>query len=349
MVDTKRLDISSSAVEEIDPDMWKAVQNMSTVSLENNLLTQFPEVSANSFTGKQLDIQNNLMSCDCKNKWLKSWLKSIADRIPNPTGVNCHTPEWLKGKSVILLNEEEFCSGSPYTKTDVLKTSLSTVATFITLIVIVVLFSRIFRFKIYKYTKIHPFDRDECEGEDMAHDVFLSCSSEDNQVGRSILSLLESEGYKVCYHERDFMPGTPISENMNRSVERSKRVLCFLTRNFVESNFCMEEFRMAHHRDLEKGKKRMIMLLIHNFEIDNIVEADVRNYLKRYTYIEMGKPGWENQLMYAMPVRKMLREQGYAETESYGQGADTELLLHGCDSDGWNQIEADDDSLMITI
>ena len=91
------------------------------------------------------------------------------------------------------------------------------------------------------------------------------------------------------------------------------------------------------------------MLLIHNFEIDNIVEADVRNYLKRYTYIEMGKPGWENQLMYAMPVKKMLREQGDAETESYGQGDDTELLLHECDSDGWNQIGADDDSLIITI
>ena len=55
MADTKRLDISSSAVEDIDPRMWKAIQNMSTVSLENNLLTQFPEVSANSFTGKQLE------------------------------------------------------------------------------------------------------------------------------------------------------------------------------------------------------------------------------------------------------------------------------------------------------
>ena len=161
-----------------------------------------------SFTGKQLNIQNNSISCDCKNKWLKSWLDSIVDKISTSTGVNCLTPEWLKSKSVILLNEEEFGGGSLYTKTDVLKTSLSTTGAFLIFSMMVVLSFRVFRFKHYRYTKIHPFDRDECEGEDMAHDVFLSCSSDDSQVGRKILNLLENDGYKVCYHERDFMPGT---------------------------------------------------------------------------------------------------------------------------------------------
>ena len=74
----------------------------------------------------------------------------------------------------------------------------------------------------------------------MAHDVFLSCSSEDSQVGRNILNLLENDGYNVCYHERDFMPGTPICENLDRSIEQSKRVLGFLTRNFIHSQWRTE-------------------------------------------------------------------------------------------------------------
>ena len=102
MDDTTRIDTSSSAVEEIDPHMWSVLQNMSTVSLENNLLSNFQRMQLGSFTGKQLNIQNNSISCDCKSKWLKSWLDSIVNRIPNPTGVNCHTPEWLKSKSVVL-------------------------------------------------------------------------------------------------------------------------------------------------------------------------------------------------------------------------------------------------------
>ena len=103
MADTKRLDVSSSAVEAIDPYMWNAIQNMGAVFLGSNLLTQFPTVLPYSFTGNQLDIQNNPISCDCKNTWLKSWLESIDEKILNPKGINCNTPEWLKGKSVILL------------------------------------------------------------------------------------------------------------------------------------------------------------------------------------------------------------------------------------------------------
>ena len=71
----------------------------------------------------------------------------------------------------------------------------------------------------------------------------------------------------------------------------------------------MEEFRMAYQRNIERGKKRMVLLMIGqicDFEGDD-VEVDVRNYLKRYTCIEVGKPGWKNQLMYAMPVKKCWR------------------------------------------
>ena len=160
--ETTRLDISNSGVEEIDLRMWRAFQTMSNVPLRNNLLTQFPEVQHGSFTGNQLDIQNNPISCDCKNKWLKSWLESIDKKILNSKGINCNTPEWLKGKSVILLQEEDFCSDPPYTLKDVLLITIPTMGGLVLLSVIVILLLRTFRFKIFKYTKIHLFDRDEC-------------------------------------------------------------------------------------------------------------------------------------------------------------------------------------------
>jgi len=89
--------------------------------------------------------------------------------------------------------------------------------------------------KLYKRWKFHPFERDECDGEDMDYDVFLCCSSEDYEPhGRTILAQIESKGYRVCYHERDFLPGTLITENIARSIERSKRTLCLLSHNFLQ-------------------------------------------------------------------------------------------------------------------
>jgi len=90
------------------------------------------------------------------------------------------------------------------------------------------------RVRLYKRWKFHPFDRDECVGEDMDYDVFLCCSSEDDSPhGSRIVELMESKGYRVCYHERDFLPGGLITENMNRSIVRSKRTVCFITDNFL--------------------------------------------------------------------------------------------------------------------
>jgi len=69
----------------------------------------------------------------------------------------------------------------------------------------------------------------------MDYDVFLCCSSEDHEtVGRGILDRMEANGYRVCYHYTDFLPGTRILDNIAISVTRSKRTVCLLTENFIQ-------------------------------------------------------------------------------------------------------------------
>ena len=325
--ETTHLDISNSSAEEIDPQMCTALQTMSNVSLRNNLLTQFPEVQHGSFTGNQLDIQNNPISCDCKNKWLKSWLESIDKKILNLKGVNCNAPEWLKGKSVIMLQDEDFCSDPPYTLIDVLLITIPTIGGLVLLSVIVVLLLRKFRFKIFKYTKIHLFDRDECEGEDMDYDVFLSRSFRDEEFAEELISLLEREGCTVCYPDKDFEPGSVIYDNIFDSIYKCKRVLCLMTKDFVQSNYCMAEFLIACSRDLEMGKKRTILLLkepVQQFRDDEQVPNEVRDYIRRHTCIvEKENADWEIQIMYAMPKHRILN---MAETRFDGN-----MELMDCD------------------
>jgi len=45
---------------------------------------------------------------------------------------------------------------------------------------------------------------------------------------------MESKGYRVCHHERDFEPGQLITDNMVHGVERSKRTVCLISKNFLE-------------------------------------------------------------------------------------------------------------------
>ena len=174
---TRGIDVSNSSVKEIDSRLWEAILNLELdeILLRNNLLSILPAVPQSiSFQGK-LDIQNNPITCDCSNQWLQSWLVSIEENLVNPSNIHCSAPEWNNGKTVVKMDSDDFCSGPPYTLeyTDVLKIAIPSVCGLILFNIVAVLLLQKFRLKMFKYTKIHPFDRDECKGEDIEHDVFL--------------------------------------------------------------------------------------------------------------------------------------------------------------------------------
>jgi len=71
--------------------------------------------------------------------------------------------------------------------------------------------------------------------EDLDYDVFLCCSLDDNSPhGLHLLQLMESKGYRVCYHLRDFLAGGLIMDNIHQSIVRSKRTVCLLSRKFMQ-------------------------------------------------------------------------------------------------------------------
>jgi len=98
-------------------------------------------------------------------------------------------------------------------------------------VIVIVVFLVVYRLRVrlYRRWKFHPFDRDECVGEDMDYDVFLCCSSEDDRPHERI----EAIGYRVCYHERYFLPGQLITDNIGNAIERSKRTVCLISNNFL--------------------------------------------------------------------------------------------------------------------
>ena len=311
MKTTKYLDVSHAGVAVIDERVWKAFQYISNVNLNGNQLKQILEyVKLLDFSNIILDIRDNPISCDCKNQFLKSGVELLRSGLQNVVGINCNEPYWLNGKSIANLDQEEFCRGPPYTIQDILKITIPSLSGVILLNVISVLLFKRFRFQIYKYVKLHPFDRDECIGEDVDYDVFLACAGEDGALGFSILKFLEKSACKVCYHKKDFIPGEHIIENIMQAVKRSKRTVCVLTGNFIKSGWCMEEFRQSHYRDLQRSKKRLVVLLVDLSELEtDEMPLELRDYLSRYTYIEYQSKSWTDRLMYAMPVNRMNKDE----------------------------------------
>ena len=140
----------------------------------------------------------------------------------------------MYNRNVLKSTEEDFCVDPAQRILTITLSAASAVVALILMLVIAGLLMYNMRQKCYKRWKFHPFDRDECLEEHMDYDVFLCCSSDDDRPhGRHILERIEANGYRVCYHERDFLPGQLITDNMGHGIERSKRTMCLISNNFL--------------------------------------------------------------------------------------------------------------------
>ena len=235
-VNTSILDVSDSSVDDVND--WEEIAKIPDVSFFGNKITSLPRsfLSIN-VTTRKLNLANNPWDCSCDNKWLSDCFSSIADRLTQ--NVLCYSPSPLNGKNIIQISDEEFCvdpesEAASKAATRALIISLSSVAGVIMFLLLVGVILYRLRVKLYTRWKFHPFDRDECLGEDMDYDVYFCCSSIDHDPhALRNVQLMESKGYRVCYHERDFLPGRLITENISRAIERSKRTICLLSGNYL--------------------------------------------------------------------------------------------------------------------
>jgi len=238
-VNTSILDVSNSAVSYVDLSAWREFPRMQSpfvvpsIYLHDNKLESLPfEVTGINFTSVRLTLSHNPWECSCASRWMIDWFKSLHSVLQDYSVVTCASPPRLEGRGIVQSDEDEFCV-DPALK--LLKIALSSTLSVVVFLLVSACGVYRLRVRLYRRFKFHPFNRDECVGEDMDFDVYLCCSSEDhNPHGLRILETMESKGYRVCYHLRDFLAGAPIADNMMQSVVRSKRTVCLISNNFLQ-------------------------------------------------------------------------------------------------------------------
>jgi len=336
---TDYIDLNNCGLRNITDSAIISLEKVEKVYFHGNLLTGLPKiVTTLNFSFTNISLYDNPLSCSCDNAWLKTWLLSIYARLDNPKAIQCFSPVRLKGKSIFLVNDKDFCT-DPELIAPTYIPLLITATLVPVLLSIIALLVFFFRVKVYMTLGIHPFDCDECDGEEMNFDVFISFAHADSALAREILDFLESptNRYKVCFHQRDFLPGELIQDNIIQAIYTSKRVLCLLSRDFITSTYCLEEFDISLNRNVVLKRRRIIAMMLNNFtfpadvseqqasesddvkllsDYDSLSRSDdsqpttrstlrLSDFVKRHTYIDCNTTTWKQQLLYAMPVKRI--------------------------------------------
>ncbi|NWV29557.1 TLR1 protein, partial [Origma solitaria] len=103
------------------------------------------------------------------------------------------------------------------------------------------------------------------EGTMLQFHAFISYSERDSLWVKNELmpNLEKGEGcVQLCQHERNFIPGKSIVENIINCIEKSYKSIFVLSPNFVQSEWCHYELYFAHHKLFSENSNSLILILL---------------------------------------------------------------------------------------
>jgi len=107
---TSRVDVSNSQIETVTDDAWRSLRTVDRVDLSGNRLTTLPRIlQTENITFRWIALHDNPLSCDCEQRWLMTWLKSLGSALHQPDSVKCDSPGWLQHRSIVSLQSDDFC------------------------------------------------------------------------------------------------------------------------------------------------------------------------------------------------------------------------------------------------
>lgn len=298
---TSWLDLSHNRITSVSVSAMLSLLEIDEVFLHANAISELPSAvsSFTNFTTMNMSLGGNPWNCSCQSAWMKEWLVDMGTRVLDPMDVLC-VGGILDGQMFRDIEEATLnCVQDGHAKTAI---AFGILLCILVLVAGVIYWKRL-EIKILLYSRLQwSFLKKDNSLGDLPYDVFVSFSQLDYEwVVHTLTPNLENRAlpYKLCLHQRDFPVGEPIAESISRAVENSRCTLLLVTPNFLESEWCMYEFKTAHQGALSKDCK-VVMILddkVNTRGMDKTLAA----YIKTYTYIRFKDRLFWEKLVYALP------------------------------------------------
>nr|XP_060511873.1 toll-like receptor 1 [Panthera onca] len=129
----------------------------------------------------------------------------------------------------------------------------------------------------------------------------FQCGHDSVWVKSELLPNLEKEDLRICLHERNFVPGKSIVENIINCIEKSYKSIFVLSPNFVQSEWCHYELYFAHHNLFHEAFDNLILILLEPIPQYSIPSSyhKLKNLMARRTYLEWPKEKSKHGLFWA--------------------------------------------------
>ncbi len=269
------LNLSQNGIQDFKTDI-RHMKDLLMLNLSHNSLTVLdPAVldqMSDLFTlNKTLKIDlsyNPSLMCGCSDIEFIQWLQKYEHQFLNHENIHCNHPTFGL-TSPWKINTEIFNSQChPSYLSLILYTFFGTMGLVASLAVAICSYRRRWKIRYYLHAARQSWNRRRSGADrnpdQYVFDAFLVYNSNGRLWVHDILTkTLEGEHqFKLCVHYRNFIPGRDIADTIVESIERSRKTVLVLSPNFLRSNWCQYEFKMARQVFVEQGREDMVLILL---------------------------------------------------------------------------------------
>ncbi|XP_065260956.1 toll-like receptor 1 [Emys orbicularis] len=273
---------------------------------ENSILTPSSDFFHSCQNIRELRGGHNPFQCSCELRDFVNFEKKSGGRLVGwPESYVCEYPDGLKGTQLKDFQLSELSCNT---------TLLLVIALVVTVVVVAVTSFLCIYFDVMWYLKMmwqwtqtkrrvrksHPEDLQSI----LQFHAFISYSERDSLwVKNHLIPNLEKEdgSVQICLHERNFIPGKSIVENIINCIEKSHKSIFVLSPNFIQSEWCHYELSFAHHKLFSESCNSLILILLEPIP-QYLIPAryhKLKALMAKRTYLEWPKEKSKHGLFWA--------------------------------------------------
>ncbi|KAI4897726.1 hypothetical protein NFI96_005387 [Prochilodus magdalenae] len=295
-----RLILSRSELQSLDFLIEANLSQLSFLRATGNQVAMINQTLIQSIPSlKFLDLQNNTFPCDCSSASFIDWsLRNTRTQVLYLNKYICNSPSAMRMKSF-----EDFHIESCIVDYNFICFLSSSLIVAFTLVVSFV-YSFLRWHLVYTYYLIlallHARKRKQ-QQHGFQYDAFISYNITDEPwVMEELLPNLENDqGWRLCLHHRDFQPGRSITDNIIDAIYNSRKTICLISRNYLNSNWCSQEIQVARFRHFDEQKDVLILIFLEDIPTRHLSPYyKMKKLVQKQTYLSWPKAGHHTRVFW---------------------------------------------------
>ena len=326
LINLKLLDLSTNQIRKLPPGVflhlgqlqvlnlsfnslidWKAdtetLPKLQYIDLQSNALSEVSQSLMahfdNFIDGEQslfsINMKNNPFKCICKYEQFLTWMvKHRSSFVEFETySFTDDSGQHLEATECILIVNNFSKTCRSYTV--LIYTCIIGIILFISLIISGLMYKNRWKLRYLLYMNKRRFfgyravpDYEPIEN--YRYDAFISYADENIRfILDGIIPKLQTEhGIELCIHQRDFVAGNAVTDNIVNAIQSSKKTVIILSKAFLKSKWCIYEFHMARMESIysREGKSILIVVMLENVPPSRLMPLEMIEWIKLKSYIE---------------------------------------------------------------